>query len=60
MGCLARIPDLVFKPLKDTGDDLVLKLNAVWPEGQTSVLTHNFIEMLGQLKLPKAGRTKKG
>jgi DNA-binding transcriptional LysR family regulator len=59
MGGLARSPDLVFKPLKDTGDDLVLKLDAVWPEGQASLLTRNFIEMLGRVKFAGKARAKK-
>lgn len=46
IGSLSRNPDLVFRPLKDSGADLFLELHALWREGQTSPLTTNFIAMM--------------
>jgi DNA-binding transcriptional LysR family regulator len=52
IGSLSRSRDLVFKPLKETGDDLILELDAVWPKGQTSQLAANFIDLLRRARLP--------
>jgi DNA-binding transcriptional LysR family regulator len=48
VGALYRSRDLVFKPLKDTGDDLILELDAVWRRDQTSQLVANFIDLMKQ------------
>lgn len=53
MGSLSRSPDLVFKPLKDSGDDLVLELRALWPGRSSSVVIDNFIDVLRRLKSSK-------
>jgi DNA-binding transcriptional LysR family regulator len=50
MGSLSRSPDLVFKQLKDTGDDLMLELRALWSGRSSSVVVDNFINVLRQLK----------
>jgi DNA-binding transcriptional LysR family regulator len=52
IGSLARSQDLAFRPLKETGDDLVMELNAVWSRGQSSQIAANFIELLKRAKLP--------
>jgi DNA-binding transcriptional LysR family regulator len=54
IGALFRSPDLVFKPLEDTGDDLFIELHAIWWDGQTSQLAANFIALM----LKVAGREK--
>jgi DNA-binding transcriptional LysR family regulator len=46
IGSLATSPDLVFKPLKETGLDLFVELHALWREDQTSQLTANFIALM--------------
>jgi len=50
IGSLARSPDLAFKPLKETGDDLILELYAIWRPDRASALTANFLETLKKLK----------
>jgi len=50
IGSLARSPDLAFRPLKETGDDLVLELYAIWRPDRASALTSNFLETLKKLK----------
>ena len=56
MGSLSRSPDLVFKKLKDTGDDLILELRALWSGRTSSVVVDNFIDALRQLKLSTRNR----
>jgi DNA-binding transcriptional LysR family regulator len=51
IGSLSRSPDLIFKPLLDTGPDLVLELSVLWRADQPSLLTTNFVEMLSKLRL---------
>ncbi len=46
IGGLSRSQDLVFKPLKETGPDLILELHAVWRGEQTSQLAANFIDVM--------------
>ena len=49
VGSLSRSPDLVFKPLKESGADLFLELHALWRDGQTSQLTANFIDLMQKM-----------
>jgi DNA-binding transcriptional LysR family regulator len=58
IGSLSRSRDLVFKPLKETGDDLVLALHAVWSRSQNSQLAVNFINLLRQARLPGGLRAR--
>jgi LysR family transcriptional regulator, benzoate and cis,cis-muconate-responsive activator of ben and cat genes len=51
IGSLSKSPDLVFKPLKDSGADLFLELHALWRDGQTSQLTTNFIALMQKTAL---------
>jgi DNA-binding transcriptional LysR family regulator len=60
IGSLSRSPDLLFKPLKDTGEDLVLKLHALWRGGQNSPLISNFIATIGRDKPPGRRGNKAG
>jgi DNA-binding transcriptional LysR family regulator len=53
-GSLARSPDLVLKPLKDTGDDLFVELQALWRADQSSQLTANFIAVMLEAAARKA------
>ena len=46
VGSLARSPDLRFRPLTGTGEDLVLELHALWTAGPASALITNFIAVL--------------
>jgi DNA-binding transcriptional LysR family regulator len=50
IGSLKRDTALVFKPLKDTGPDLIMELRAVWAKEQNSQLAENFIELLRKVK----------
>jgi DNA-binding transcriptional LysR family regulator len=43
-------------PLRDTSDDLVFELSAVWRDGETSQLARNFVELLRELKPPEPPR----
>jgi DNA-binding transcriptional LysR family regulator len=52
VGALSRSRDLAFKPLKETGPDLILELLAVWRRDQTSRLAANFIGLMRQGKPP--------
>ncbi len=45
-GSLSRGKGLVFKPLKETGDDLEIELRVVWRKGETSHLVKNFLKVL--------------
>jgi DNA-binding transcriptional LysR family regulator len=45
-GSLTRGKGLVFKPLKETGDDLMIELRVVWRKGGASSLVGNFVEVL--------------
>ncbi len=56
IGSLARSSELVFRPLKETGKDLVLELFALWRADRQSALTQNFLGILKNLKLTRAGR----
>jgi DNA-binding transcriptional LysR family regulator len=56
MGSLSRSRDLVFRPLKEQGEDLVVTLYAVWPKRQTSQFALNFIEVLRDARLPAGMR----
>jgi DNA-binding transcriptional LysR family regulator len=46
MGSLSRSVDLVFKPLKESGDDLFIVLYALWRDGPTSPLIANFVAVM--------------
>jgi DNA-binding transcriptional LysR family regulator len=59
IGSLSRSRDLLFKPLQETGDDLVIELNAVWRRGQASQIVTNFVELLRQTKVPGRLRAKR-
>jgi DNA-binding transcriptional LysR family regulator len=59
MGSLSRSPDLVFKPLADTGDDLVLDLVALWLRGQASPLLANFISVIRKIAPGYARKTRR-
>lgn len=43
---LSRSADLVFKPLRDTGDDLFLEIWVLWNGSTSSVLVDNFLDVL--------------
>ena len=45
-GSLSRGKGLLFKELKETGDDLMIELQVVWRKGETSHLVKNFIDVL--------------
>jgi DNA-binding transcriptional LysR family regulator len=45
-GSLSRGKGLLFKQLKETGDDLMIELRVVWRKGETSHLVKNFIDLL--------------
>ena len=45
-GSLSRGRGLLFKDLKETGDDLMIELRVVWRKGETSHLVRNFIDVL--------------
>jgi DNA-binding transcriptional LysR family regulator len=45
-GSLSRGKGLIFKPLKETGDDLMIDLRVVWRKGDASNLVGNFIDLL--------------
>ena len=49
IGSLSRSPDLLFKPLKETGEDLTLELLALWVRGQASPMVANFIAEIGRV-----------
>jgi DNA-binding transcriptional LysR family regulator len=49
VGSLARSPDLRFKPLTDTGEDLFLELHALWSPGPASALITNFIAVMQEV-----------
>ena len=51
---LARSPDLVARKLNDTGDDLVLKVHALWTGGTASALVDNFLAALRKTPIPGA------
>jgi DNA-binding transcriptional LysR family regulator len=52
VGSLSRSPDLRFKPLTDTGEDLFMELHALWTAGPASALITNFIAVM-QAVAPK-------
>jgi DNA-binding transcriptional LysR family regulator len=45
-GSLSRGKGLLFKELKETGDDLIIELQVVWRKNETSHLVKNFIDVL--------------
>jgi DNA-binding transcriptional LysR family regulator len=45
-GSLSRGKGLIFKALKETGDDLMIELRVVWRKGDSSHLVRNFIDLL--------------
>lgn len=47
---LSRSADLVFKPLRDSGDDLFLEIRALWHGATASALVENFLQVLRQMK----------
>jgi DNA-binding transcriptional LysR family regulator len=59
VGSLARSPDLRFKPLTDTGEDLFLELHALWSAGPASTLVTNFIAALQQVAPHERPRRRK-
>ena len=52
-GSLSRSRDLAYKPLKETGEDLIMELHAVWRQGESSRLAVNFIDMLRAINQPR-------
>ena len=55
-GSLSRSRGLLFKPLKETGEDLMLELRAVWRKAKTSHLVKNFIDVLLEANPPAKSR----
>jgi DNA-binding transcriptional LysR family regulator len=50
---LARNPEnVVFRRIKEDGDDLVVRLSAVWRKGGESQLARNFVEVLRAVSAP--------
>ena len=45
-GSLSQGRELVWKPLKETGEDLVIRLHALWRKGETSQLVLNFVTVM--------------
>lgn len=45
-GSLSRGKGLIFRALKETGDDLTIELRVVWRKGDESHLVRNFIDLL--------------
>jgi DNA-binding transcriptional LysR family regulator len=45
-GSFSRGRGLLFKPLKETGDDLMIELRIVWRRNEASSLVKNFIDLL--------------
>ena len=45
-GSLSRGKGLLFKPLKETGDDLTIELRVIWRKGEASPAVGHFIELL--------------
>ncbi|OAM88571.1 LysR substrate-binding domain-containing protein [Termitidicoccus mucosus] len=37
---------ITFRPLKETGKDLLIELHAIWRKDETSPLVHNFLDIL--------------
>jgi DNA-binding transcriptional LysR family regulator len=52
---LLRGSSLVLRPLKETGPDLFIELQAIWRTDQTSALTKNFVDVLLKV-VPKVKR----
>ena len=53
IGGLANSQALVTRPLKETGPDLVIELQAVWRADRDSPLTANFISVLQETAVPR-------
>jgi len=49
IGSLARSPDLVLKPLQETGPDLYSELRALWCEARHSLMAKNFIAVMREV-----------
>jgi hypothetical protein len=45
-GSFSRGKGLLFKELKESGDDLMIELRVVWRRGEKSHLVSNFIDLL--------------
>ena len=50
LGSLSQSPDVVVRPLKESGPDLFMDLEALWPADQNSQLTANFIDVMRKIK----------
>jgi LysR family transcriptional regulator, benzoate and cis,cis-muconate-responsive activator of ben and cat genes len=58
MGSLSRSRDLRFRHFKESGDDLVMVLHALWREGESSQIARNFVALLREINgLRPAGIT---
>ncbi len=55
-GSLSHSRELLMKPLKEAGPDLVLNLTALWRDEQTSQLTTNFINVIRAVATKPAKR----
>lgn len=52
----SRAEGIVFRPLRDKGDDLQLDLWAIWRKGETSRLAHNFVTVLREMRQQRSRR----
>jgi DNA-binding transcriptional LysR family regulator len=52
-GTFSQNRNLLFRPLADTGPDLFVELFALWPDGQSSPLTNNFIATMRAVSAAK-------
>lgn len=58
VGSLPRSRYLVFKPLADTGEDLIMIVHAVWRLGDSSRIAGNFVEMVRAYNASEAAKPK--
>jgi DNA-binding transcriptional LysR family regulator len=58
LGSLSHSRDLVFKRLKETGDDLIMDLHAIWRAGDSSSIVQNFIDILVKVNAPGKIKTR--
>ena len=49
-GSFSRGRGLLFKPLKETGEDLTIELRVVWRKNEASPLVKNFIDLLVKVR----------
>lgn len=49
LGSLSQGQDMVVRPIKETGPDLFLELEAIWPTDQNSQLTANFVDVIRKI-----------